>query len=377
MNKGTPSNLLCFSHLRWDFVYQRPQHLIGRFAEYLTVYYLEEPTFDAKDEEFLDFSKREGNVFVVVPHLPEGLSAAKVNTMLTGLVDDFFGANDVDDFAFWYYSPMPLMFSEKHMPRVTIYDCMDELSAFKNAPKELTMLEKKLMNRADVVFTGGQSLYEAKKNQHANIHPFPSSIDKAHFKKARTKKAQPADQQNIAGLKLGFYGVLDERFDIDLIKGIADARPEWQIVLIGPVVKIDPATLPKNKNIHYLGQKTYQELPAYLSGWDIALIPFAINESTKFISPTKTPEYLSAGIPVVSTPINDVVNPYGKNKLVHIGHTAEDFIEAIELEMSVKDKSKWLLKADAFLADKSWDKTASDMLQLIKKHLSANFSIAS
>ena len=239
------------------------------------------------------------------------------------------------------------------------------------------MLEKKLMRKADLVFTGGHSLYEAKKQQHANIYPFPSSIDKEHFLEARKNKTQPADQKDIKGIKLGFYGVIDERFDIDLIKGIADARPEWQIVLIGPVVKIDPATLPTNPNIHYMGQKSYQELPAYLSGWDIALIPFAINESTKFISPTKTPEYLSAGIPVVSTPIKGVIRPYGNRKLVSIGITADDFVDAIEQELNMADRSEWLAKTDQFLANISWDKTVDDMMQLMNKQLNSNFSIAS
>jgi len=375
--KNFPSNLLCFSHLRWDFVYQRPQHLLSRFAQYLTVYFLEEPMFDAKDKAYLSFSDREDNVIVGVPHLPEGLNHQEVNSLLTSLVDKFLHTKNMDDFAFWYYSPMALQFSDKHMPKLTIYDCMDELSAFKNAPKELTILEKKLMNKADLVFTGGQSLYEAKKQQHANIYPFPSSIDKEHFKQARKTGEQPADQAGIEGVKLGFYGVIDERFDIDLIKGIADARPDWQIVLIGPVVKIDPATLPQNKNIHYMGQKCYQELPGYLAGWDVALIPFAINESTKFISPTKTPEYLSAGKPVVSTPIKDVITPYGKHKLVSIGHTSDDFVVAIEQVLNMADRSEWLLKADNFLSDKSWDRTVEDMLRLVKKQLSSNLSIAS
>ena len=375
--KTFPSNLLCFSHLRWDFVYQRPQHLLSRFSNYSTVYVLEEPIFDAKDDGHISFTNRGNNVIVGVPHLPEGLSHKEVTTSMTDLVDQFLQGKNLDNFAFWYYSPMFLAISEKHTPKLTIYDCMDELSAFKNAPKELTQMEKKLLGKADVVFTGGQSLYEAKKHQHPSIHPFPSSIEKEHFMKARTVKNQPADQASIEGIKLGFYGVLDERFDIDLIKGIADARPDWQIILIGPVVKIDPATLPTNSNIHYMGQKSYQELPAYLSGWDIALIPFAINESTKFISPTKTPEYLSAGIPVVSTPIKDVINQYGRQKLVSIGMNAEDFIEAVERELKVTDRKAWLAKTDLFLADKSWDNTVSNMMQLMNRHLNSNFSIAS
>lgn len=363
--KTFPSHLLCFSHLRWNFVYQRPQHLLNRFTNFFKVYFLEEPIFDATDAGYLSFEKQDSNLYVGVPHLPAGLNKQQVNTLMTSLVDRFLQDKDLDDFAFWYYSPMALAFSDKHTPKVTIYDCMDELSAFKHAPQELKLLEKKLLKNADVVFTGGHSLYEAKKNQHANIYPFPSSIEKEHFAKARETQQQPADQAHIQGPKLGFYGVIDERFDIQLIKEMADARPDWQIMLIGPVVKIDPATLPQNSNIHYLGQKCYQELPSYLSGWDMALIPFAINESTRFISPTKTPEYLAAGIPVVSTPIADVINPYGHHELVHIGSDANDFVAAIEKEFKRKSKQQWLSKVDNFLAHNSWDFTYQQMLKHI------------
>jgi len=360
-----PKNLLCFSHLRWDFVYQRPQHLMTRFSEFSAVYYLEEPIYETIDNAFLTFSQRLPNLWVCVPHLPHGLNKVDTNKQLKSLLNIFFINRDTDDFVFWYYTPMALEFSYKFVPGLTIYDCMDELSAFKFAPEELKDLEKRLFNKADIVFTGGQSLYEAKKHQHYNIHPFQSSIDKKHFEKARCKKSEPIDQVEIAGPKLGFYGVIDERFDIDLIRGIADARPEWQIMLIGPVVKIDPATLPKNKNIHYLGPKKYEELPLYLSGWDVALVPFLLNESTRFISPTKTPEYLAGGKPVVSSAIKDVINPYAKNKLVSIGADADDFVSAIDILLKQPEYQTWLLQVDNFLADNSWDNTFSSMMELM------------
>jgi glycosyltransferase involved in cell wall biosynthesis len=371
-----PQNLLCFSHLRWDFVFQRPQHLLGRLSKQLKVFFWEEPVFEANRQEAeLKLEGRDQNILLLVPHLPHGLSETEVNAQVTALLDSFLqGKNAQEDFAFWYYSPMALTFSGKHTAKVTIYDCMDELSAFKYAPKELKDLEKKLLSYADVVFTGGQSLYEAKKHQHGNIHAFPSSIEQAHFAQARkSTMQQPADQQAVttAGPKLGFYGVLDERFDIDLIKGIAEARPDWQLMLIGPVVKIDPQSLPQLPNIHYLGQKNYQQLPGYLAGWDIALIPFALNESTRFISPTKTPEYLAAGRPVVSTPIRDVVSPYGTQKLVRIADDAEGFVEAIEQELQMLQNASqhkaWLSRVDAFLKLNSWDKTAEHMLSLISQ----------
>jgi len=373
-----PKNLLCLSHLRWDFVYQRPQHLLTRFSEFTAVYFLEEPIFVSTDQPYLTFSQRMPNLWVCVPHLSHGLSKAEINEQMKELITVFFVNRETSDFIFWYYTPMALEFSSHIVPGLTVYDCMDELSAFKFAPEELKQLEKMLFNHADVVFTGGYSLYESKKMQHYNIHPFPSSIDKNHFGKARQTDMEPADQSGISGPKIGFYGVIDERFDSQLIQGIADARPEWNIILIGPVVKIDPATLPKNKNVHYLGSRSYEELPKYLSGWDVALVPFLLNESTRFISPTKTPEYLSGGKPVVSTSIKDVVTPYAKNNLVRIGIDSEDFVEAIDEILAAKDKTEWLNSVDKFLNNNSWDITCESMKQtMITTMKSRNRVVAS
>lgn len=317
--------------------------------------------FGSTDMPYLTFSQRMPNLWVCVPHLSKGLSKTEINAQLKELLKFFFVNKDASEFIFWYYTPMALEFSGHMKAGLTVYDCMDELSAFKFAPEELKNLEKQLFNSTDIVFTGGHSLYESKKMQHYNIHPFPSSIDKKHFSQARVKGQEPADQANIKGPKIGFYGVIDERFDSNLIQGIADARPDWNIILIGPIVKIDPKTLPKNKNVHYLGSKSYEELPKYLSGWEVAMVPFLLNESTRFISPTKTPEYLCGGVPVVSTAIKDVINPYAKNKLVSIGVDSEDFVDAIESQLNNQDKSKWLEEVDQFLASNSWDITCSAM----------------
>jgi UDP-galactopyranose mutase len=241
---------------------------------------------------------------------------------------------------------------------------MDELSAFSGAPRELIRREAELLGRADLVFTGGQSLYEAKRERHRRVHAFPSSVDVPHFQTARRGKVDPPDQANVPSPRLGFFGVLDERMDLALLDAIASARTEWQIVILGPCVKIDPATLPRRANIHYLGMKTYEDLPAYLSGWDVALLPFAKNDSTKFISPTKTPEYLAAGRPVVSTSVRDVVRPYGEQQLVHIADRPEDFIGAIERALAGPPEG-WQERVDRFLSDMSWDRTWSEMSSLI------------
>jgi UDP-galactopyranose mutase len=246
---------------------------------------------------------------------------------------------------------------------------MDELSAFKGAPSSLHTRERQLFDRCDLVFTGGQSLYEAKRSQHKSVHAFPSSIDSAHFQRARTITQEPDDQRNIPHPRLGFFGVIDERFDIELLDSVARARPDWHFVMIGPVVKIDPATLPRHNNVHYLGGKDYQELPEYLSGWDVALLLFARNEATRFISPTKTPEYLAAGKPVVSTSIRDVVRPYGQLGLVKVADTSDDFIQAVEemLGANENERSQWLERVDSFLSGMSWDQTWAEMSQLIEK----------
>jgi glycosyltransferase involved in cell wall biosynthesis len=369
------NDLICFSHLRWNFVYQRPQHLLSRFAKHTRVFFIEEPIFhDAEDK--LHIEEPMQNVYVVVPHFQHGCNEQEVLAKQKEMVNNLFTLMEITNYFSWYYTPMALPFSDHLQPKIVVYDCMDELSAFKFAPPALTENERLLMQKADVVFTGGYSIYEAKKDKHHNIYPFPSSIDKDHFVTARTIKTEPSDQASIPHPRFGFFGVLDERFDIDLIEQAALARPEWQFVLIGPVVKIDPASLPRLANIHYLGGKSYQELPQYLAGWDVAVIPFAMNESTRYISPTKTPEYLAAGKPVISTPIRDVVSPYGENKLVHIASSAEEFVKYGEAILKRKQRKTWLTKVDSFLAGNSWDRTWSQMAKHIENKLEPQTTIS-
>jgi UDP-galactopyranose mutase len=187
----------------------------------------------------------------------------------------------------------------------------------------------------------------------------------AHFNQARNNTEEPEDQKKIPHPRLGYCGVIDERLDTILVAEMADLRPEWQFVMIGPVVKISEEDLPRRGNIHYLGGKNYQDLPAYISGWDIALMPFAMNESTRYISPTKTPEYLAAGKPVISTPIRDVVRPYGEQKLVEIAQTAEEFVAAGEKILQIGNLLEWQARVDLFLAQMSWDQTWKQMTDLI------------
>jgi glycosyltransferase involved in cell wall biosynthesis len=361
-------DMVCFSHLRWGFVFQRPNHLLTRFSKHQRVFFIEEPIFH-DNEEKLHIENYNENLYVITPYLKHGLSEKNIHQRLKKSLKNLFTNMQVNRFISWYYTPMALPFTNDLTPELVIYDCMDELSAFKFAPPELTIREKELFKKADLVFTGGHSIYESKKNSHHNIYPFPSSIDKNHFGLARKTKTDPADQKDISHPRFGFFGVVDERFDIELLDKVAKEKPDWQFIILGPVVKIDPNDLPKYDNVHFLGSKKYEELPSYIAGWDIATILFAMNDSTRFISPTKTPEYLAAGKPVISTPIRDVVSPYGDNELVHIVSNAEEFIAAAEIELKKKRRTAWIKKVDEFLAGNSWDRTWSQMVRNIEETL--------
>jgi UDP-galactopyranose mutase len=358
--------LICFSHLRWHFVFQRPQHLMTRFARTMRVFYVEEPVFGGTDEPVLEHHPADAGVTILVARLPHGLDDTRQIDAQRALIDRLVAEHRIARPILWYYTPMMLPVAQHLAAALVVYDCMDELSAFRGAPPALLERERELFRRADLVFTGGYSLYEAKRDRHRSVHAFPSSVDVAHFGKARQQLPEPPDQAPIPHPRIGHYAVLDERLDVPLLAALADARPDWHFVLVGPIVKIDPADLPRRSNIHYLGGKKYDELPAYLAGWDVAFMPFAQNESTRFISPTKTPEYLAAGKPVVSAPVADVVRTYGETGFVHIAGTPDDFVAAIEATLRGRDaRDGWFAAVDRLLGETSWDKTWTQMKELM------------
>ncbi|WP_460985206.1 glycosyltransferase family 1 protein [Spirosoma fluminis] len=364
---GEVRDLICFSHLRWNFVYQRPQHLLERATKNYRVWFIEEPIYDGNKR--MNVCRQTDRLTVLVPHLPQGTSPEEALVLQRQLLDEFIQSEQITEFIAWYYTPMALLFSNHLRPKLTIYDCMDELSAFWGAPPQLLEQEKTLMKQAQLVFTGGYSLYEAKQTRHPKVFAFPSSIDFTHFSAARRPQPDPVDQRQLPNPRIGFSGVIDERFDYELLGQLAQRRPEWQFVLLGPIVKINQALLPKGANIHYLGMKSYKDLPTYFSNWDVAMLPFALNDSTRFISPTKTPEYLAAGLPVVSTPIRDVVRTYGTEDFVQIADTAQAFETAIELALRKKHPTNWS-SIDSFLIENSWDHTWRDMNRLMMAQLS-------
>jgi UDP-galactopyranose mutase len=347
---GPPAHptIVCLSHLRWDFVFQRPQHLLTRAARHHRVLYIEEPKRDAANP-FMETRQDASGATIAIPHLSNSSPVGVLRELLDGLL-----RSEKDELVLWYYTPMALQFSDHLRPLAIVYDCMDELSAFAGAPAELPEAERRLLSRADLVLTGGHSLYCSKRALHHNVHEFPSGVDVEHFVAAKHISVEPVDQSAIPTPRIGFFGVLDERLDRDLLASAAALAPGWHFVLIGPVTKISPADLPQAPNLHYLGPKSYAELPQYIAGWDVAMMPFAMNAATKYISPTKTPEYLAAGKPVVSTPIADVVRTYGDSGLAHIAGTPEAFVQAIRAALSEPAAQRQAL-ADVHLASQTWD----------------------
>src|SRR4051812_14638086 len=357
-------DVVCLSHVRWDFAYQRPQHLMARWGRTHRVLFVEEPIM-REGAPVMRVTSRENRVSVAVPFVPSGASRVESERIQGDLLAGLLDERGVERFLLWLYTPMVLPLTERLSPLATVYDCMDELSLFAEAPTELVERERGLLQRADVVFTGGHSLYRRKREHHARVYPFPSSVDSSHFGRARDALAEPADQRPIARPRLGFFGVIDERLDYELIARLADRRPDWQLVMVGPVAKIDAGRLPQRSNVHYLGAKPYSQLPAYLAGWDVAVMPFAENDATRFISPTKTLEYLAGGRQVVSTPIADVVEPYASSGLVHAARGVDAFVEACERALRAAPDG-WADGVERTLSETSWDETFSRMRHLVE-----------
>lgn len=362
-------SLIVFSHLRWDFVVQRPQHLMSRLARHYRVVFFEEPQpgGSGSAEVQWETSQPLPHLTVMRPLMPiakpgfHQVDLAPLRRKLREIRQQH------PNHRAWFYTPMAMPLLDELDPIGVIYDCMDELSAFLNPPPRLLEHERALLQHADLVFTGGPSLYEAKRGLHPDVHCFPSSVDIGHFRQALDRNiAHPAHRQ-LPGPRLGYFGVLDERLDLPLLAAIADAHPEWQIILVGPVAKIEPDSLPRRANVHYMGQQPYSALPSFLASWDLCLMPFAMNASTRFISPTKSLEYMAAELPIVSTPVPDVVGQHAD--VVTIAGTQAAFIAGCEraLAMPAAERQARIRQMRVKLARTSWDATAQQMQSLLRR----------
>jgi len=381
-----PPVLLVFSHLRWGFVFQRPQHLLSRLAGRWRVIFVEEPV-QCEGPARLHVHEEVGSggttVQVLVPHTPETAFGFHDDQLpsLFSLIAKHLKALQLQVDVAWLYTPMALPLAKAVKPACMVYDCMDELAGFKDAPRQLRQRESALMKEAAFVLTGGPSLYESRRELHPRVVCLPSAVDSEHYAPANlvadgehARHAQEL-QGALPGPRIGYFGVIDERLDLDLLAAMADAHPEWSIVMAGPVVKIDPASLPQRSNIHWLGMQPYQRLPYLLAGWDVAILPFALNDSTRFISPTKTLEYMAGEKPAVSTKIRDVEVLYGE--AVVLAADTPSFIAACESVLAATPAVR-CQRAIAMLnlvAQHDWTRSADcvhEMLTLARSAASAS-----
>jgi len=370
------------SHLRWDFVWQRPQQLLSRMAGTARVVFVEEPVFAddvAEEAGQLVVTEPCAGVTRVVPRLGRALcgsydaAIAAVHALLDRERESggVLGEADTRPVVQWFYTPMPVpeMLGALDESAV-VYDCMDELAKFRFAPPDISRRERLLLARADVVFTGGRRLYESRSRYHDNVHFFGCGVDAAHFAGARDVAAVPPDDvAHITGPVLGYVGVVDERLDYELIRALAAARDDWSLAMVGPVVKVDPAELPTAHNIHWLGQRNYADLPHYLRRYDVCLMPFALNEATEYINPTKTLEYMAAGKPIVSTPVADVVRNF--TPVVQIAHTPAAFVAACVRGVTTPDPAL-IARGIERAAASSWDRIVCRMHALITDAIAEN-----
>ncbi len=365
--------LVCISHLRWDFVWQRPQHLLGRLAKQYRVIFVEEPVTNTDQKRpYLEVfpGAKAKNVTVIRLSQPAnhhhwiGHGDPTTQHIYETLLLDWLKCEGVESPIIWLYTPMAQNFIDAIPHSLLIFDAMDQLSAFAGAPPELVERERDVLARSHVVFTGGVSLFKSKQQLNPNTYLFPSGVEVEHFSRAANREnfPHPADLENIPAPILGYFGVIDERMDLALLDHLATTHPEWHIVMIGPIIKIDPAHLPHHSNIHYLGSKEYLHLPAYLAWFDVALLPFALNESTRYISPTKTLEYMAAHKPIVSTAIQDVITSYGL--VVRIAFDHDEFVNEVEHALKQNNGAR-RAQEEAILDANTWDHIANRMQEII------------
>jgi UDP-galactopyranose mutase len=369
--------LVCISHLRWDFVWQRPQHLLSRLAKHQQILFVEEPVSSTEaTTPYIEILRPDHTPNVTVMRLIQPVEANRwighgdplTQATYNRLLSKHLAQHHYHDGVLWLYTPMAAEFAGVIPHQLLVFDVMDQLSAFKGAPAELVSRDRALLRQADIVLTGGVSLYHDKKPNNPDTYLFPSGVEVEHFAKATHREhfPRPDGLKNIDEPILGYYGVIDERMDLSLIDYVARTRPDWNIVMIGPVVKIDPTELPQGPNLHYLGMKSYNELPAHLAYFDVALIPFALSEATRYLSPTKTLEYMAAHKPVVSTPIHDVIELYGK--VVRVAETRESFVHQVQ-EALDEHPSTHASDRLELLNQHTWDRIAQQISDIMHMHL--------
>ena len=367
-------SIVVFSHLRWSFVWQRPQQFLSRFAETHPVLFVEIAEFDAPETR-LELTSPMANVTVLNLHLPASMeNTPAVTEAIRQAVRDGMASLGIERPLLWFYNPMDAGWALGQFgERGVVYDCMDELAQFRGAPPELIEREATLVAAADVVFTGGYELWLKKSKQHANTHFFGCAVEYTHFGQAQAEGPIPDDLAAIAHPRVGWFGVVDERVDYDLLREAAARRPDLQFVVVGPPVKVDPKDFPQAPNLHWLGGRDYKDLPAYCRGFDVCMMCFALNEATEFINPTKALEYLATGRPVVSTAVRDVVRQY--EDTVAIAGSTEEFLATIDGALAGR-QAEMVEKGIEKARGASWENTVGEMQRIIDEAIDRRSSAA-
>lgn len=336
--------IIAFCHLPWSGVWQRPQQFLSRLSRRHRVLFVEtycSPV--ANPENRSQPAPGYPNVTILQMHLPEARwsDGHYIDLQRRRLLDEFRGSNaSYDDPILWFNDPMAVVAFAGHCAEAAIvYDCMDELAQFKGAPPELAVRERELLRVADVVFCGGRKMRDKRLPLNPNTYFYGTGVDCAHF--GRVSDPALAVDPQIAALGdrvLGYFGVIDERIDYDLLAALADALPDCQIAMVGPTAKVDPAGFPQRPNLHWLGRREYADLPAITKGFAVCLMPFALNAATEYINPTKALEYLAAGRPVVSTAIAEVLTNFAD--VCHVGRSRDEFIAACRACLDTPDPAR-------------------------------------
>jgi glycosyltransferase involved in cell wall biosynthesis len=375
-NTNASLPIIAFSHLGWDWVWQRPQQYLSRLAKKHRVLFVESCRSEQSETTYQFYTpENHPNITVLQIHFPASkwedyafMDPERRRVLLKALSEELAG--QFESPILWFYDPMTVVSTIGYLnEKVVVYDCMDELSQFKGAPAELVSREQALVRKADVVFCGGRKMREKRLPLNANTHFFGTGVDCAHFGAALNPALAVAPE--IAALKspvLGYFGVVDERIDYDLLAKLADARPDWSVVMVGPAIKVDPANFPQRKNLHWLGGRQYTELPAITKGFDVCLMPFALNAATEYINPTKALEYMAAGKPVVSSSLSEVRSNF--KDVARIGESHDEFIKFCREEATNPSRAR-IKKGLALAGANTWESNLARMEALIAEALTA------
>jgi UDP-galactopyranose mutase len=355
------NDIVCFSPLKWDAGYHRPHQILSRCARQQRVFYVEAPEVHSGPVQISIRPIQGCSLWVITPKLPDTGSIAKNTDIQRMLIEQFVEVENIRDFILWIYSPSALKIASRLSPSYIVYDCLSSQLIFDPEEK---LREAELMHKADLVFTDGQKAFKCDLFSIQQESLFPGSIDIEHFLQARNIPLDPIDQFEIPHPRLGFFGVINQCFDTDLLIAVADRCPEWHIILLGPMVNIDPYPLLSRKNIHYLSNREYIDLPAYLAHWDVAILPDKRKNFPSPISASQIPQYLAGGCPVVSTAIPSVSRCYGASGLVWLADSVEEFINGVKHAIaSTSDRSAWRKAIDSKLPNSVWEQAWEWMQQ--------------